>query len=202
MHTILPAARDTPRRPCRLKYRMASRAEELARQVHGYDRIPVVQAHFGRSGITLQTRIGDQDIYRAERLDRAREQSGDVCFAGHVRLDRYCTPAGRIDLIGEALRFLAVKPVVDHHRGARRGERASDGDPDPRTGAGDNCHLIGQRLACAAVAVPSGSRSSRPAIGLKAALCSGSPLGSSRPEAPGNSETGIAPLRSALSRRK
>ena len=87
----------------------------------------------------LDAGIGDEDIDRAERLDRARDAVIDLVFLGHVHADADGS-LGAAELLGGRHGAILVE-IGNHHAAARLDIALGDFMADAARGAGDEGNL-------------------------------------------------------------
>jgi hypothetical protein len=123
-----------PSIPCRLKARIASRAQRnIPRKVHIDHILPLLQCHLVHVGIQLYGGVGHANIDPAEALQHAIEHGLYISFAGDISLEDHCFSTVFLDDCSGFSRSLLVRAVI------HQDVCAGSGKPD--------CHCLAEALA-------------------------------------------------------
>src|ERR1043166_3627147 len=103
--------------------------------------VPLRVGHAHEQAVAGEPGVVDQDVDAPELRERVGERRVHRLAPGDVRGERLRVPAAVADRLRRGLGPLAVSRE-DRHRGAARGERARDREPDPGGPAGDERRLL------------------------------------------------------------
>ena len=121
-------------------------AQEIAADVDVEVRVDELGGHVREEGPLHDGGVVDEDVELAERLDRRREEAGDVARLADIGLRRDGRPAGLRDGRDDLVRLLLALAVVDDDLRPLGGEPRGDGRADPARRTGDEGDLPGQTL--------------------------------------------------------
>jgi hypothetical protein len=100
--------------------------------------LPLVERHRRQRRVLLHPRIGDQDIDGSERLQRLREQAGDLGLVRDIGADGDRAATGGLDAARQFFRGLRLRVVVDDDSGPGCGQLLGAGITKAGTGPGHN----------------------------------------------------------------
>ncbi len=118
--------------------------EERAGEIDGDHPVPVGLGEVGEVCVLLHSRVGNEDVDRAEGVDRGGEHRADLVLARDVCLEGEGAAAGSLAPGDGVVGAVLVGVVVDQHGGS--GLCQSDGAPGADAGAcpRDDCGLAGK----------------------------------------------------------
>ena len=116
-------------------------AQELAGEVNGEHRVPLIQRHLVERCILLNAGVVNEDVDGSELFLHPSEHLPDVFFVRDVNLVAVRPDAQRTDLLDDFLRRLFARAPVDHHICSCAAEGDGHRPADAGVGAGNQSLL-------------------------------------------------------------